>query len=144
VAGGIAEYFDVDPTLIRLIWIVLAIAGGFGLPAYIIAWIIMPESPVGRRRRRDLDADPPAEGDTGAARGTYLEAEDDEDDENVRRSSDSGYWVFGLILVVLGFFLLLRNFIPWLHLGRFWPVLIIFLGALLLAGAFRGRSEREE
>lgn len=47
VAGGIAEYLNTDPTLIRLAVVVLAFAGGAGIPAYIIAWLIMPEEPLG-------------------------------------------------------------------------------------------------
>ena len=43
VCGGIAEYFDVDPTLVRLAWIFFSFAGGAGLLAYLIAWIIVPE-----------------------------------------------------------------------------------------------------
>ena len=43
VCGGIGEYFDVDPTIIRLIWIILVLAAGTGLLAYIIAAIIMPD-----------------------------------------------------------------------------------------------------
>ena len=43
VCGGIGEYFDMDPTLIRLLWIVLTFLGGSGLIAYIICWIIIPE-----------------------------------------------------------------------------------------------------
>ena len=43
VCGGIANYFDVDPTVIRLIWVILTLAGGSGLIAYIIAAIIMPD-----------------------------------------------------------------------------------------------------
>ena len=43
VCGGIANYFDVDPTVIRLIWVILILAGGSGLIAYIIAAIIMPD-----------------------------------------------------------------------------------------------------
>ncbi len=43
VCGGIAEYFDVDPTLIRLLWIVFILMGGSGIIAYLIAWIIVPE-----------------------------------------------------------------------------------------------------
>lgn len=43
VCGGIAEYFDVDPTLVRLAWIIFTAVGGSGLIAYIIAAIIMPE-----------------------------------------------------------------------------------------------------
>ena len=42
VCGGIANYFDVDPTVIRLIWVIFTLAGGSGLIAYIIAAIIMP------------------------------------------------------------------------------------------------------
>ena len=43
VCGGIANYFDVDPTVIRLIWVIFTRAGGSGLIAYIIAAIIMPD-----------------------------------------------------------------------------------------------------
>ncbi len=42
VCGGIAEYFNVDPTLIRLGWIILGCAAGCGLVAYFIAALIMP------------------------------------------------------------------------------------------------------
>lgn len=42
VCGGIAEYFDVDPTLIRLLWILLVFCVGTGVLAYIVAAIIMP------------------------------------------------------------------------------------------------------
>lgn len=43
VCGGIAEYFGVDPTLVRLLAVILILAGGAGIIAYIIAWIIIPE-----------------------------------------------------------------------------------------------------
>ena len=45
VCGGIANYFDVDSTVIRLAWVIFTLAGGSGLIAYIIAAIIMPEDP---------------------------------------------------------------------------------------------------
>jgi len=45
VCGGIAEYFNVDPTLIRLLAVVLIMAGGAAIIAYIIAWIVIPEEP---------------------------------------------------------------------------------------------------
>lgn len=43
VCGGIAEYFGIDPTIVRLIWVVLFFAYGVGVLAYIIAAIVMPE-----------------------------------------------------------------------------------------------------
>ncbi len=45
VCGGIGEYFDVDPTLIRLLTVALVLAMGSGVLAYILAWIIVPEAP---------------------------------------------------------------------------------------------------
>lgn len=44
VCGGIAEYFGVDPTLIRILWVLLVLCAGTGILAYIIAAIIMPEA----------------------------------------------------------------------------------------------------
>ena len=45
VCGGIAEYFNIDPTLIRLGWIVFSALGGSGILAYIIAAIVIPQNP---------------------------------------------------------------------------------------------------
>ena len=46
VCGGIAEYFDIDPTLVRLVWVLITLAAGAGLLLYIIAAIIMPREPL--------------------------------------------------------------------------------------------------
>jgi len=45
VCGGIAEYFNLDPIIIRVIWLVLALAYGAGVLAYIIAWLLIPKNP---------------------------------------------------------------------------------------------------
>ncbi|MCQ2171923.1 MAG: PspC domain-containing protein [Bacteroidales bacterium] len=45
VCGGIAEYFDVDPTIIRLAWLIAVFCAGGGLLAYLIALIVIPEKP---------------------------------------------------------------------------------------------------
>ncbi len=45
VCLGLAEYFDLDVSLIRLVWVLAVIFGGTGLLAYIVGWIVMPEEP---------------------------------------------------------------------------------------------------
>jgi phage shock protein PspC (stress-responsive transcriptional regulator) len=50
VAGGMAEYFDIDPSLVRLLWVAAAVvSGGLAVPVYILLWIILPrdDRPVG-------------------------------------------------------------------------------------------------
>ncbi|GAB2811044.1 PspC domain-containing protein [Dyella kyungheensis] len=45
VCGGIAEYLGWDPTLVRVLWIVLTFLGGSGILAYLILWLVMPDGP---------------------------------------------------------------------------------------------------
>ena len=46
VCGGIGEYFKIDPTLVRLLWLLISlISAGGGVVAYILAWIIGPQEP---------------------------------------------------------------------------------------------------
>ena len=58
VAGGLADYFEVDSTLVRALFILLTLLGGPGILIYIILWVIMPEEPAAsvtykRKRKRD-------------------------------------------------------------------------------------------
>jgi len=46
VCAGFADYLDIDPSLVRILWVTLVVFGGCGILAYIIAWIIMPEEPI--------------------------------------------------------------------------------------------------
>jgi phage shock protein C len=48
VCGGLAEYFDMDPTLVRLLWVIVTVFTGFvpGIFVYLLAWIIMPVAPI--------------------------------------------------------------------------------------------------
>lgn len=46
VCAGLAAYFKIDPTLVRLLFVLFALAGGPGLLAYIVMWLVVPEAPV--------------------------------------------------------------------------------------------------
>ena len=45
VCGGTAEYFNLDPTIVRLLWVVLTLAGGSGIIAYIVCALVIPDRP---------------------------------------------------------------------------------------------------
>src|SRR3954463_1072886 len=59
VCGGLGEYFDVDPVLIRLLFVVTAFISGIGILAYIVLWIVVPFEGDGSSRvdalKRDFD-----------------------------------------------------------------------------------------
>ncbi len=46
VCGGFANYLELDVTLVRILWLMLAFFGGWGIIGYFIAWIVMPEEPL--------------------------------------------------------------------------------------------------
>jgi len=51
VCGGLAEYFGIDPTIVRVIFVVLLLPGGLpGLVPYLLLWVVVPEAPVGRKQ----------------------------------------------------------------------------------------------
>jgi phage shock protein C len=45
VCGGIAEYFELDPTIIRVLFVLLSVFAGGGILAYIILWLLIPQEP---------------------------------------------------------------------------------------------------
>lgn len=47
ICGGIGEYFDIDPTLVRIAWVIFCLCGGAGILLYIICAIVIPENPKG-------------------------------------------------------------------------------------------------
>jgi phage shock protein C len=57
VCGGFAEYLEIDPTLVRLLWVALIFFGGWGVIAYLVAWIVMPQE---SEPRAEVVAAPPA------------------------------------------------------------------------------------
>ncbi|MDY0297024.1 MAG: PspC domain-containing protein [Acidobacteriota bacterium] len=133
ICGGIGEYFDVDPVLVRVGAVLLIFTGGVGLIAYIVGIFIIPEEPLDRETLETAAlttdvpafAEPESAGDAGSSSGSH-----------------SGPLVFGLILVMLGLFFMLRN-IPmfndyywWIrdHIRMFfWPGVFIGLGIFLIA-----------
>ncbi len=55
VCGGLAEYLNIDPTIIRLIWVILVLFAGTGILAYIIAALVIPEQPEEENKSDDAN-----------------------------------------------------------------------------------------
>jgi phage shock protein C len=140
VAGGVAEYLDVDPTIVRVIWALLAlVTGGVFAALYIVMWAIVPEGPA--------PAAPAESGATGSDPVTGQPAPPSRSTWSAqpiarhRRGSGSGSYVVGLILVGLGLYFLVRDYFPGINLDRLWPLGLVVLGVVLLFVAMRRRPE---
>ena len=134
VCGGVGKYFGIDPTLVRLAFVLLAVFGGGGVLIYLILWIVVPlegRSVVApdqtiRDNAQDL-ADRAREFGKGLEHGFS--------DPSRPAARNGGLW-FGLILILLGGLFLAENLFHF-NLGQFWPVILIFIGLLMLVPVFR-------
>jgi phage shock protein PspC (stress-responsive transcriptional regulator) len=132
VAGGVAEYLDVDPAIVRVVWALLAlITGGIFFILYIVMWIVVPYGP---------DAGEAPAGDPAAADGSASPTWNAQPQRRPRNRSAGGSWVFGLILVVVGLYFLGKEYLPDLDLDRLWPLGLVLVGVVLLFGALRQRQ----
>jgi len=130
VAGGVAEYFDLDPAIVRVVWALLAIiTGGVFFILYIVMWIVVPLAP------EPLDGADGGSATPGADPATGWNAQP----PRAQRRSGGGSWVFGLILIGLGLYFLAREYLPAVNFNRLWPLGLVLLGLVLLFGAIRRR-----
>ena len=127
VCGGLAEYFNIDSSLVRVGMVLFVIAGGAGFLAYIILWIVVPQKPL---------VSSTAEGENSVT----AEGEADESEEHGR---DKGVFLVGIALTVLGALLLMNNYLPfsWLSFGRLWPLLIVFIGIMIIMKGSGGKED---
>jgi phage shock protein C len=119
VCGGLAEYLEIDPILVRLAFLVLFFASGIGFPIYIILWIVMPQgennaiadSEVIQKNINDI--------------GESVQS-------GIKRLGKPG--TVGVILVLLGAYFLLSEIglFNWMSGAVFWPLVIIGAGIYML------------
>ena len=137
VAAGVAEFFDLDPTLVRLLWFLSIFVGGLGILLYIGMAIIVPLEPAGVAEA--TQADPTSV----AAHNHWAGAS--EGHRHGRGGSGRVSMFIGFALILFGSLALLDIALPDLGLSwrQLWPVLIIGLGGLLIAGALRREPAHE-
>jgi phage shock protein C len=128
VAGGLAELWNLDPALVRVVWALLVpITGGLALLAYIVMAIVVPEGPIA------TPGDPPSPGEPSPSGGAAWSGSIT---PRTRRGSPG--MVLGAILILIGAYLLVREYLPDLDLDRFWPLILVALGVGLLVVAMGG------
>ena len=167
VAGGMAEYLELDPTLVRILWILSAFFGGFTILLYVILAFVIPLEPGTMPGPASWQPAGPAWGAAQAAGSATAEAQPApgtaEDggaaagpDAGVpasawqtswheqrleRRRNGRGGLYAGVLLIVFGAFALANAVIPgWAGFAWFGPALLVGLGVALLTGSFRRGS----
>ena len=131
IAGGLGEYFHVDPVIIRLLWVLLGFAGGSGILLYLIAWILIPEEPIFVREESDMSSTTQAGGGDGA-NDWAGPREDSFVDERERRRR-----LLGGLLLLTGLLLLVEKMSAWIDLAWLLPVALIAAGFVVLVRGWK-------
>lgn len=115
VCTGLADYFSIDVSIVRLVMVLLALADGAGIIFYILAWIIIPEE----------------------EKESVVDTGEKHEDKNVRILG-------GLLLLILGIVFFIRNFVGFPPFSQIWPLFLIVIGIwMLLRGKSESRKPVE-
>jgi phage shock protein PspC (stress-responsive transcriptional regulator) len=136
VAGGMAEWMDLDPAIVRLVWALLILAGGVGLLLYIVAAIVVPEAPFGVTGPTAPGTRAPGDPSTGA-QGPWPTPEARRPAR--RQGNGNAGIVIGLFLVVAGSWFLIDRYVD-IDTSWFLPGALIVIGLVLVVGALGRRD----
>jgi phage shock protein PspC (stress-responsive transcriptional regulator) len=123
VAGGLAEFFNVDATLVRVLFVVAALFNGFGILAYVVLWILVPNEKGGEVMseatiRKNVDE---------------IKEKAQDFSQKLQNSGvdHNGRYVAGIILVVLGLGFFLNQY-GLFNINLFWPIILVIIGLFIL------------
>jgi len=139
VCGGIANYFGIDPLIVRVLFIALIFFGGAGFVLYFVLLLVMQDE-------RDVNFTPYVEVDEKGDAKRVDEAENKGiKEETIQKvasgAANAGALVFGLLLIFLGIFFFLRNFFHFFRFEYWFPLLLVMLGLILI---FFGKKTKKE
>ena len=144
VAGGIAEYFDIDPIIIRLLFVIIAFAGGGGAIVYLILWIALPLEPItpftmNMGSGEPFDAANPGEQSTS----DFNTGTSNPFEVPVKPENRNGL-IGGIVLISLGLIFLANRFIPNINFHDLWPLALVVLGGVLIVTSFAERKSSKK
>lgn len=128
VCAGLADYFNVDVSLVRVVFVLALILKGGGLLFYLVLWVVVPRKPYPIEPMVNFGAPPRPEPLVPSKKGL----------------STAGL-IGGLVLIMLGSFLLLDQYdlIPDFEFDKFWPVILIVIGCVMMFGFWKRKPEEE-
>jgi phage shock protein PspC (stress-responsive transcriptional regulator) len=132
VCGGLGEYFETDPLIVRILFVVLSLVNGAGIIAYLILAVVVPEDDKEKKVKKN---------------GNTVE-EVQEKTQELAEELKSGNWlkstknIFGLIIVLIGLNVLFEQVFQyspfaWINWGIVWGLIIILIGSRIMLGSYK-------
>jgi phage shock protein C len=119
VASGLADYFEIDPIIIRIAFVVAALGWGVSILAYILLWVIVPEEPL------DWQKTPPEDlsVETDYINKVFSDRQKRKQNRKV---------LAGVILILIGTIWFMSNIFSFINFHYLWPMVLIILGIIIM------------
>ena len=136
VCGGLAHYFNIDPVIVRLIFILTIFCGGVGVVAYIILAIVVPVESSQTAEPRDTIRENVQEmKETAQSLEQEIHSTFSGKEQKTTDSRNHSMTILGIVVVVMGIIFLLSSLFSWFHWWSWafiWPVILIAIGLLII------------
>lgn len=136
VCGGLALYYERDPLLFRLLFIILTLATGTGVALYLLLWLVLPSAQQARAQQEQIVRDNLNEMRT-RVRELGAEARTSFAQARKTGSPDDALIITGALLVGIGLLLLFRNLGLLAPMRYLWPVAVLALGIATLYSSIK-------
>lgn len=142
VCGGLAKYFEIDPVIVRIIFVLLIFANGLGILAYIILAVVVPlEGSKTAESRETIRENVEEIKETASDLGREIQSTftGERDETEAAGKSGSHRTILGILLVTIGVIILLANLdlLGWFRWGYLWSLIIVAIGLLIIFGSRR-------
>jgi phage shock protein C len=132
VAGGLAQYFNIDPIIVRVLLVVATILHGVGVLLYIILWIVIPEEPFEQAYGINTDPSPMEPKTEGESIPPIMDSI-----PPVTKKHGNGRFIAGSILIGIGMIFLVDRFVPSIDFGDIIPFLFVVIGGILIINSVK-------
>ena len=112
VCSGLADFFNLDVALVRILFVIALLFASFGFWLYILLWIFIPE------RKTNFDF----------VQQSADDGQQSSDENNKKLTS----MVSGAIVILIGLIFLINNFIPISWIWKLWPLILVIIGAVMI------------
>lgn len=130
VASGLADFFDMDVTIFRVLFIITTIFAGGGLVLYVIIWIVVPPKPITVESQAEVMND-----------STITSQTENVADMKKPKGKKTGAITGGLVLITIGVFFLINIFTD-LAFRDIWPIVVIALGVIIVISGFVNKKSQ--
>ena len=147
IAGGLGEYLDIDPIIIRVIFVLITIFHGIGVLIYIIMWIVIPEEPFDMSFAENSSKDENKFGNQfsedfkQSANSVFDEAKLAAEQAKISAKSSNSRIILGAILILIGLLFLAERFFSFIDFEFVFAIGLIVVGLSLLFNFFK-KSEK--